>query len=102
MQFSSPRNFKSGKYILSSYRLIDVIWLLLGNGLTIASILIYVTFFENINLLLIAAMLLPAGISWLLTLKSPIYQNFYEKMRVQFKAARSQKTYKWEGRNQFE
>ncbi len=106
LRFSSPKNFKRGKYIFNRYRVSDAIIILATILVSVLSIIFYLNIFQQknlfLNLFVVLFLLLPIFIIYILFLPMPVYFNTLDYLKAFFIFQRKQKTWKWEGIHQFE
>ena len=99
--FNTPKNFKRGKYLLSRYRLKDLVIMVAIMLISLAAIIVYLTLFPDqdmqIHLLVVILLLLPIGGVYLLFMSMPVYLNLFEYITAFFFFRRKQKKFKWEG-----
>ncbi|MEG0292605.1 MAG: hypothetical protein RR598_08445 [Anaerorhabdus sp.] len=102
MKFRTPNNFKMGKYVLRRFRIGDIILIAGSFTFTLFAIIFYVTNAQQINIPIIILLLVPGGLSLLLTSNLPIFFNFLEYIKFAIKYLKSEKNYYWAGIYQFE
>lgn len=104
--FSTPKNFKRGKYIFNRFRVSDAAIILVTIILSILSIILYLNLFQQqnmlLNLIVVIVLLLPILIVYILFLPLPVYFNVLDYLKVFFAFYKKQKIWKWEGVYQFE
>lgn len=97
MIFNAPKNFKQGRLILNRYRPIDLTVLLICSAVSLVSIIFYVSVLQGSFVPLIVLMLVPAGLSFVLTMPLGIYHNCYVFLKTMLLFNTKNHTYLWEG-----
>ncbi|BET21938.1 hypothetical protein [Solobacterium moorei] len=95
--FTSPRNFKYGRLIMNRFRLSDLIIVIAGVVFSFLGLIIYVGFLSQFNIWIVLLLLLPAVITYFLTLPAGIYHNNIEFLKVIVRYVMTNKKYIWEG-----
>lgn len=105
MYFSTPKNFKNGKYIMNRFRKKDLLIFLVGLLITVilfyfAIILIAI---KKWNPFILVPTLIPAGVvSVLILIPTTIKHNFLENLKINIDYQKRRKILKWEGVIHFE
>lgn len=105
MEFTTPKNFKNGKYIMNRFRLSDLLILLGGIAGTVVLFFIVLTLIitMRINPFFLFLTLVPLIISALLTLiPATIKHNTLEVLKIRTAFKKRTKFLIWEGVNHFE
>jgi hypothetical protein len=95
--FTAPKNFKQGRLIMNRFRLSDLLLVVAGAAISVLGMIIYVAVLEQFNLIMFVILLLPAVITFFLTLSAGIFHNNLEFMKIVLKYSLSNKNYIWEG-----
>ena len=102
IHFICPKDFKSGKYFFSKYRIIDLVILIGGaiTGLIISLLLFQIAIALKsivfaITILFLGGIMI--GILFILVTKISYYHNILEWMFVLFEYLTRKKAYSWKG-----
>lgn len=88
----APDNYKKGKLINGTYRIIDFIYLMVGIGISV--VLFFVVMFMFVPTIpLIISVFLPALIAYFLTSRHAYYHNNFELLKIIIKFQFSTKEY---------
>lgn len=103
MVFYAPKNFKKGRLIAMRFRPIDLLIFACGISFSVITLIGYLTLYNRYNLLVIIAILLPAGIVSILTMiPFNLYHNCLEYLKLWIRFKRSNRRFIWEGIYKYE
>lgn len=97
LRFTTPKNFKNGRYIFGVYRWRDFIMNLVVTMLSLVLFVFVIYMSDKPNMVIILLVILPIAIVWLMTAPVPNYHNVYEALTIAIENQFSPKEFLSEG-----